>query len=108
MGRDAGQGAAAGFGIALGEEAVEGVLRDPVDVLHQELGLLEDVVVDALHDVAEALATLVEPGTVGVVDVAGTVGIGVHEVGAHVEERGDGTEIVGGGRSGHMRENSKF
>jgi hypothetical protein len=56
--------------------------------------VFENVVIDALMNVAQALTRCVIPRAVGIIDVTRAVGIGVHEVGTHVEKGGNVTEIV--------------
>jgi hypothetical protein len=46
------------------------MLGDHFDVVHDQLGVLENVVVDALQDVADRCAALPTGYNVGVVDVA--------------------------------------
>jgi hypothetical protein len=48
--------------------------RHPLNILHDGDWVLEDVVIDALQDVADGLACLMEGGAIGVVDVAAAVG----------------------------------
>ena len=88
------QSASAGFRMVLVEQALQGVGRDAGDVFHQGGRILEDVMVDPLVDVADPHPRLVVPGTVGVVDVPGAVGLGINEIGPHVEEGGDVSDVV--------------
>lgn len=70
---------------------------DPGHVGHQALGVAEDVVVDALHDVAARIGDHPE----GVVDVPAAIGLGTLEGALEAEGPGDGGEIErnGGGHA---------
>ena len=80
------EGAAVGFRAVLLLQALQGVVRHALHVFHQGDGLLEHVMVHALEDVADALARLVHPDAVGVVDVAAAVGVTVDEVAPEIEQ----------------------
>jgi type IV secretory pathway TrbL component len=80
--------------MSLLEQQLQAMPRDSIDVFHQLHRVFENVVIDALMNVAQALARDVIPGAVGVIDVTRAVGIGVHEVGTHVKECGNVTKIV--------------
>ena len=92
-GLDAGQGPAVCFRMIPGEQASERVTGDPLDVLHQRGRGFEDIGIDALEDVAQPRAGLVEAGAIGVIDVSGAVRNSALEVGAQVEESGNLAEI---------------
>ena len=59
--------------------------RDALDVLHQRGGIVEDVVIDALQDVARGRAAAWQVTQVGVVDVAVAVGRESEELAAELE-----------------------
>ena len=89
-----GQRAAPGFRVALFEQSLQRVVGDPCDIFTECDRILEDVVIDPLEDVADPQTGLVAVDTVGVVDVAGTVGVAMDEVRPQVEHLGDTVEIV--------------
>ena len=95
-GGNAGQGAPVGLGIVLVAQAVQCMAGDALDVLHQGDGLPENVVVDPLVDEPDWPSGDLIVGAVGVIDVTGSVGLGMHEIRPHVEERRDGPEVVHG------------
>ena len=64
------------------------------DVFHHLDGILEDVVVDPLVDVADADAGLVIPSAVSVVDVPGAECLRLDKVGAHLEQRRNRAEVM--------------
>ena len=57
------------------------MLGGQLDVLHDQLGVREDVMVDALQDVADGCAALPTGYNIGVVDVALGPNVTLHELG---------------------------
>ena len=98
--RDAGECTAVGFRMSRGDERGQGVAGDALHVFHHLQWLFEDVVVDALDDEAHLPAGLIEHGAIRVVDVAGAIRDGTHEVRPHVEQRRDRADVVGCGHAG--------
>jgi hypothetical protein len=56
--------------------------RDPLDVLHQRGGVLEDMVVNPLQNAAMRRASLTEECQVRIVDVAAAVRLGLKKIAA--------------------------
>jgi hypothetical protein len=67
-------------------------------IFHQRDRLLEDVVVDALMDVAHPPPVLLVHRGIGVVDVALAVRAGLLPHPRNIERLGDDADVVGGGR----------
>ena len=57
------------------------MLGGQLDVVHDQLGVQENVVVDALQDVPDGRATLPASDNIGVVDVALGPSVALHELG---------------------------
>ena len=74
------------------------VPRDPLDVGHHDAGLPEDVVIDALKNVANRSPGLVERDRVGVVDMAAPVPPAHDEFAVDPEPAGHQRQVVTGGR----------
>jgi hypothetical protein len=68
--------------------------RDALDVLHDRHRVFEDVVVDALEDVAHRRAGLIKDGAVSVVDVAAAVRRGFLKSTVDLEVAGDQPDVV--------------
>ena len=88
---DEGEGAAVGVGVGweIVSEFGGEVNGDTLDVLHERGGVAEDVVVDALEEVAGGDGVVVEGDAVGVVDVAAAGWVGRDEGAGDVEGMGD-------------------
>ena len=91
---DDGQGAAVCFRVVLVQQPCQRVRRDALDVFHQGGRVLENVVIDALVNVADPHPRLIVPGAIGVIDVPGAVGLGINKIGPHVEKGGDVSDVV--------------
>ena len=73
-----------------------------MDVFHQRRRVLKDLVVNALEDVADGRAALVEDGGVGIVDMPVAVRFGAAELAVNLELARDGAQVMWGvGR--HLR-----
>src|SRR6185312_8582442 len=68
--------------------------RDTLDVLHQRDGVLEDVVVDPLQNIARWRPALVEVGAIGIVDVPTAIRLGTQKLPVDLKMPCYGTDIV--------------
>ena len=73
--RDQRQGSPRGIGRPRSLQLRLGVAADTFDILHQPIGILEDVVVDALQHVAQAATALAHLERKGVIDMPTAVGL---------------------------------
>ena len=67
---------------------------DALDIFHERHGRFENVMVDALENVAHGLAALVEVDTVGVVDMAAAVRGGVQKIAGDFEMPRHGADVM--------------
>ena len=97
-----GQDAAADVLGALGLELTALVAGGAVDVVHDRVGVLEDLGVQLLVDVADGGAALFVGGEVGLVDMSDLAGGDVLEVAVDLELVGDFADLsrVVGGHGG--------
>ena len=70
------------------------VLGHALDVFHQPRGVLEDIAVDPLVDIADRPAALAIGGGIGIVDMPRAVGLRALEVGEDLEIPRQGADVV--------------
>ncbi len=68
--------------------------RHALDIFHQRLRILEDVVVDALQNHAHRLARLLKDNAIRVVDVTASIEFGAHELTADFKLTSDRANVV--------------
>ena len=104
-GRDEAEGASMGVGHAGGPQLGMRMRADPFHVLHEQIRLLEDLMVDALQDEAPASGGGPDHRHESIVDVSAAVRGRRKDLAAEVEFGGDEQGIIGG--SGHFRTRAK-
>jgi hypothetical protein len=70
------------------------VRRHALDVLHQRRRIFENVMIDALNNVADARAALIENRAIGVIDVTAAIRIRSKKFATQGELRRHGAEVV--------------